>query len=230
MRRIVRRRRAWALAVICVLLLSAVAEASPTTYTSAGAFFGALSGPPQVLNFDSLPPHTTIGTQGDITFTYSFGPTLEVRNDFGTTSPLNYLGVNTVDGTFLNGEFIMMDFAAPVTALGLYIVGAPQANVPGDFSLAAIGSGGLVNGSPELFLPDGDAYFLGIIDPAGFSQAIVVGAGVCGPPTCQYVWNVDDIRTVAAPAAVPEPSTLLLLTPAAAGFIRMAWRRRRGAI
>jgi hypothetical protein len=210
---------------MCLLLLSAVAEASPTTYTSAGAFFGALSGPPQILNFDSLSPHTAINTQAGITFTYTFGPQLEVRKDFGTTSPSNYLGVGTVDGTFLNGELFIMDFASPVTALGLYIIGAPDANVQGDFSLAVPGIGGLSNGGVDLFLADGDAYFLGIIDPAGFSQAIVIGGSAsCSQPNCQYVWNVDDITTVAAPA-VPEPSTLLLVAPGVVGFARMAWRR-----
>jgi len=228
MQRIIGRGRVRALAVIALLLLSAVAEASPTTYTSAGPFFGALSGPPQILNFDSLSPHTAIGTQGAITFTYTFGPQLEVRNDFGTTSPSNYLGVTTVDGTLLNGEFFTMDFASPITALGLYIIGAPDANVQNDFSLAVPGIGGLSNGGPDLFLADGDAYFLGIIDPVGFSQAIVVGAGGCSQP-CQYVWNVDDITTVAAPT-VPEPSTLLLLAPGVAGFARMAWRRRRRSV
>ena len=231
MQRIVGQGRVRALAVIALLLLSAVAEASPTTYTSAGAFFGALSGPPQILNFDGLSPHTAIGTQGDITFTYSFGPQLEVRNDFGTTSPSNYLGVSTIDGTFLNGELFMMDFASPVTALGLYIIGAPGANLQGDFSLATIGSGGLANGSPDLILSDGDAYFLGIIDPIGFSQAFVIGGSAfCSQPNCQYVWNVDDIITVPAPAAVPEPSPLMLLAPGVVGFARMAWRRRRGAM
>jgi PEP-CTERM motif len=228
MRHIGRRRwRARGLAAIFLLLVASMSEASPTTYTSAGAFFGALSGPPQILNFDSLSPHTAIGTQAGITFTYTFGPQLEIRNDFGTTSPSNYLGVSTVDGTLLNDEFFMMDFANPVTALGLYIIGAPDANVQGDFSLAVPSIGGLANGSVDVFLADGDAYFLGIIDPAGFSQAIVVGAGACSQP-CQYVWNVDDITTVAAtPATVPEPSTLLLVAPGVVGFARMAWRRRR---
>ena len=226
MPRIVGPGRVRSLAVIALLLLSAVAEASPTTYTSAGAFFGALSGPPQILNFDSLSPHTAINTQAGITFTYSFGPQLEVRNDFGTTSPSNYLGVSTVDGTFLNGELFIMDFASPVTALGLYIIGAPDANVQGDFGIATL-VGGLTNGSPDQFLSDGDAYFLGIIDPAGFSQAFVIGGNPsCSQPNCQYVWNVDDITTVAAPA-VPEPSTLLLVAPGVVGFARMAWRRRR---
>ena len=225
--------RAWTLTLMCVLLFTGVAVASPATYTSQAAFFGDLSGPPQILNFDSQGVGTIIpsGTAlGGITFTYSLGPlSLQVRNDFGTTSPLNYLGVNTVDGTLLNGEFFTIDFPSPITGLGLYFIGAPGANLPGDFSLATIGSGGLANATPDRLLSDGDAYFLGVIDPAGFSQAIVIGAsGSCTQPDCQYVWNVDDITyTVAAQAPVPEPSTLLLLG-AGIGVVAMLRSRRWG--
>src|SRR5262245_18715512 len=224
--------RAWTLAAVSVLLFTGVAVASPTTYTSQGTFLGALSDPPQILNFDSQLFGTVIpsGTAlGGITFTYSLGQlSLQVRNDFATTSPSNYLGVTSVDGTFLNGEFFTMDFPSPITTLGLYFIGSPGANLPGDFSLAAVGSGGLPNSTPDCLLSGGDAYFLGIIDPAGFSQAFVIGAGACVQPDCEYVWNVDDITyTVAAQAPVPEPSTLFLLG-AGIGVVAMLRSRRWG--
>jgi hypothetical protein len=222
------------LAVAVTVLVGGVAEAVPTTYTSQAAFFTALGGPSQTLNFDSLPVNTVIpsGTaQGGITFTYSLGThQLQVRNDFGTTSPPNYLGLTSIDGTFLNGESFTMDFASPITALGLYVIGAPDANIAGDFSLVAFGSGGLANDAvPDRFLADGDAYFLGIIDPAGFSEAVLLSTTVsCNPAQdCQFVWNVDDITTRPAEAAVPEPPALLLLISGAAGLVRLARGRRR---
>jgi hypothetical protein len=221
------------LAVTCAVLVAGVAEASPTTYTSQAAFFTALGGPAQTLDFESLPVGTTIpsgSTQSGITFTYSLGAlSLQVRDDFGTTSPTHYLGVTSIDGTFLNGESFTMDFASPITALGLYVIGAPDANVAGDFSLVAFGSGGLANGGPDRFLLDGDAYFLGIIDPQGFSEALLLSTTAsCNPAAdCQFVWNVDDITTRQAESAVPEPPALLLLAPGMAGLVRLARSRRR---
>jgi len=153
-----------------------------------------------------------------------------VRNDFDTTSPTHYLGVTSTDGTFLNGESFTMDFASPITALGLYVIGAPDANMAGDFSLVAFGSGGLGNDAvPDRFLADGDAYFLGIIDPAGFSEALLLSTTAsCNPASnCQFVWNVDDITTRSAETAVPEPPSLLLLLPGVAGLVRLARGRRR---
>jgi len=233
MRRIVRDRRAWMLAVTCAVLVAGVAEASPTTYTSQAAFFTALGGPSQTLDFESLPVSTTIPsgtTQSGITFTYSLGAlSLQVRNDFDTTSPTHYLGVTSTDGTFLNGESFTMDFASPITALGLYVIGAPDANMAGDFSLVAFGSGLGNDAVPDRFLADGDAYFLGIIDPAGFSEALLLSTTAsCNPASnCQFVWNVDDITTRSAETAVPEPPSLLLLLPGAAGLVRLARGRRR---
>jgi hypothetical protein len=235
MRRIFGTRRLWMLAATCAVLGAAIAEASPTTYTSQAAFLTALGGPSQTLDFDTLAAGTLIpsGTaQGGITFTYSLGARqLQVRNDFGTTSSPNYLGLTSIDGTFLNGESFTMDFASPITALGLYVIGAPDANIAGDFSLVASGSGGLANGAvPDRFLADGDAYFLGIIDPAGFNEAVLLSSTVnCDPgQDCQFVWNVDDITTRQAETAVPEPPALLLLLPGMAGLVRFARRGRRG--
>jgi hypothetical protein len=222
-----------ALAAICGVLLAGVALASPTVYTSQSAFLGAISGSTQTQDFEGLGVGTSIpsgGAVGGTTFTYSIdGLTMQIRDDFGTTSPTHYLGLNSVDGTFLNGDAFTMSFGGPVTALGLYVVGAPGANQPGDFSLQAAGSGTVTSTVPDAVLADGDAYFLGIVDPAGFTQAVLTGTtGGCDPAEgCQYVWNVDDITTARATVQTVEPSSLIVLAAGLAGLAGIA-RTPRG--
>ena len=222
-----------AIAAMYCVLLAGIAVASPTTYTSQSAFLGALSGSPQTQNFEGLSVGSTIpsgNAVGGITLTYSIGSfTMQIRDDFGTTSPTHYLGLDSVDGTFLNGDVFTMAFGGPVRALGLYVIGAPGANQPGDFSLAATGSGSVTSTTPDTVLADGDAYFLGIIDPAGFTQAVLAGAtGGCDPAEdCQYVWNVDDITTARPTAQTFEPSSVLVLASALAGMAGIARKRRR---
>jgi hypothetical protein len=241
MRRSIGRGMAWGPAVVCGVFLASVAQAAPTTYTTRAAFLAALPGSSQTLNFDSLAAGTLIpsgGVQGGITFTYSIsdvnGPlTMEVRNDFGTTSSPNYLGLNSVDGTFLNGDSFTMGFGSPVTALGLYVVTPTnQIDLADDFELRATGSGTVQNSATaDRFAPDPNgynAYFLGLIDPAGFSQAQLVSDTGCDPSTgCQIVFNIDDITTGRSGASVPEPSTLVTLGLGLTGLARYAWRRRR---
>jgi hypothetical protein len=222
-----------ALAALCGVLLAGAAMASPTTYTSQSAFLAAISGSSQTENFEGLTVGTTIPSGGavdGITFTYSIGTfTMQIRDDFGTTSPTHYLGLDSVDGTFLNGDAFTMSFGGPVRALGLFIIGAPGANQPGDFALAATGSGTVTSTTPDTVLADGDAYFLGIIDSAGFTQAVLTGAtGGCDPAeNCQYVWNVDDITTARPSVQTFEPSSLIVLASALAGVAGITRKRRR---
>ena len=238
MPRSVARGLGWTLAAGSGLLLASVAYASPTPYTSQAAFLAALTGSSQTQTFESVAVGTMIpsgSAVGSITFSYVIpGFTLEVRNDFGTTSGTHYLGVNSLDGTFVNGDSFTMGFGSPVTALGLYVVTPrDQLDFADDFELRATGSGTVQSsGTVDRSAPDPkgyNAYFLGLIDPAGFSQARFVSDTGCVPSTgCQIVLNVDDITTSRA-APVPEPATLLLLgsglgSVVAGGVIR---QRRR---
>ena len=129
MHRALERIRRGVVAAACTLLVAGLAHASPTFYTTEAAFFIALTGPSQTLDFEGLPVGTLLpsgSTVDGIAFTYTIpGFTMQIRDDYGTTSGTQYLGVNSIDGTFLSGDSFTMTLSSPVTALGLYVIGAP---------------------------------------------------------------------------------------------------------
>ncbi len=205
---------------LALLFPSASVQAVTLGFTDSTAFQAALPGPSAVINFDNVNADTPIPDgipfQG-ITFSSNVDNVLGrsgliVSAEFLTTSPLNFLGVD--DGfshEFLFGDELTLDFSVSFQALGLSIIAGPGATLPNDFLLTG-GGGSVFNvGRPEQTLSDGgEVFFLGLISDQAFNSAQLISFG--NQQDTSLGFNVDDITTVtpANPAAVPEPSTVLL--------------------
>jgi hypothetical protein len=207
-------------------------RAAITGYTDFAAFQSDLSTAglsANTLDFDGLTGgnSTTFGdliasgdTVGGITFTYDFGGvTMEVRNDFDTTSPANYLGTDD-GGVFQDGDNFDLSFA-PANAVGMFFITADQM-FDNDIELAAGGGSIGLSAAEGTSLSDGgQAFFLGLIDDMNtFSAASIttIGGGF-------FLYNVDDIVTAAV--AVPEPASLPLMAFGIIGLLAAAHHRRR---
>ena len=208
-------------------------------YTDEAAFQSGLSTAgltATTLDFDSLSAGELIpsGVPVDrITFTYNhfhsgFGAaTMQVRDDFETTSPVNYLGSND-GGIFQDGDDFDLSFA-PVNAIGMFFITA-DLMFDGDIELTVGGVSASLVTADVSFLPTfGDqVYFLGLIDTMNtFTTASVttIGGGF-------FLFNVDDIVLASAAAGpmvpVPEPASAPLFLVGLIGLWAAARARRRG--
>ncbi len=207
--------------LLAALTLPVSANAVLMTFTDQAAFLAALPGSANTLDFDSQAAGTVIAsgdTVDGITFNYDFGGVqMEVRNDFLTTSPDNYLGT-TDFGVLQDGDEFSLSFA-PVNAIGMsFITADPMFD--DDITLNAGGASvGLVAADVGADLGDGGfPFFLGIIDTTNaFSSADIfnIGGGF-------FLYNVDDIIT----SVVPLPGAIWLFLPALAGLA--AVRKKTG--
>jgi hypothetical protein len=165
------------LLVFLALLCSPPAHAEITVFTNRSAFLAATNGLSQeALDFENIPVGTTVtsGTAIEgVTFQYSIdGFNLMVDDEFYTTSGTKYLGLDSVDGAFLSGDTLTMIFEHPIHAVGLFMIGVDI--LAGDFELGTNAGSGVNSGIPDTILPDGQAFFLGLVqtDPqAGFTRA-----------------------------------------------------------
>ncbi|MCG8648517.1 MAG: hypothetical protein MI861_01715, partial [Pirellulales bacterium] len=155
---------------VLVIAIPDTASAAIVTYTDATDFFVDVPGQSETLDFDTLTAGDLIadgGTVQGITFSYpnlaGFGVSLEVRDDFDTTSPPNYLGTDD-GGLFQGGDAFSLDFAAS-NAIGLTFL-TSDVLMFDDLQLTAGGTTvGLDPTAIQQTLPDGtNTYFLGIID------------------------------------------------------------------
>jgi hypothetical protein len=205
--------------ILAALMLPVSANAVLMTFTDQAAFMAALPGSANTLDFDGLTGgnSTDFGTiiaDGDtvdgITFNYDFGGVqMEVRNDFLTTSPDNYLGT-TDGGVLLDGDEFSLSFA-PVNAIGMSFITA-DTMLDGDITLSAGGdSVSLVAADAGADLGDGGIpFFLGLIDTTNtFTSADIFNIG--GE---FFFYNVDDIVT----SVVPVPGAIWLFLSALAGL------------
>ena len=122
------------------VMLVGVSHATPMAYTDSAAFFGALPGPSTTLDFESLSDEEIIA-DGDtiegITFFYDFGGVqMQVRDDYDTTSPDNFLGTTDAN-VFQDGDDFDLSFA-PINALGMFFLSADPM-LDGDIELNAAG-------------------------------------------------------------------------------------------
>lgn len=164
------------------------------------------------VDFDDLTAGTPVSVLDDLTLSVdpaSVG--LEVGTGLGTTSGANYLAAAMGDGSFLSGDVIRLDFAAPVRSLSLAVI-STMGTAPGAFTLFS-DAGTNVSGAPDSFLGMDEVYLLSIEPGTSFDHAeLRAAAGGL------FAFNVDDIVY-----AVPEPGAPLVLAA-----LVLAGRQRRG--
>jgi hypothetical protein len=209
------RRGAFAAAAL-LALLPAAAIGAVTGFTERAAFDAALAGleDVRVLDFEGVSAGTTIASGAalaGVTFDYAIdGFALVVTDSFAATSGVRSLGL-TADDVFLAGDAFTMGFDRIVHAVGVYAIGADL--LAGDFELRLPGGASVANGgAPDLVLPDGAAFFLGLVedDPqAGFASAELVSLASGG---ADFAWNADDVVTA---VRAPEPGGAALAAIAA---------------
>ena len=213
------------LGVLAMLLaLSGVGQAA-TGYQSQSDFAAAIAGMSgaQTVDFESVPSGTTFASgtgTGGLVFTYDIpGYQLQVSSTFGTTSGTNYLGLDNPDTAFYLGDSFTIDFGRTVDAAGLYLIAGNDAE-PGDLELSAA-SASVFNGTSPLVLVDGKAYFLGLVDSAGFDSITITGVPDGG---AFLPFSADDITS--AVTSVPEPAASASLLAGLALLGVLAHRRR----
>lgn len=209
--------RAWllALALVAGVLPAADGRAqTPLTFTDEAEFrfaldvLVAISGFAETpRDFEGLAAGATLpnGTDLDgLSLVYSLaGLEAQVRADFETTSPTRYLGLDTPDGAFVSGDSLAFVSGEAIHALGLFVEGETATFRPGDFELRTdAGVRVTSTDAASRVLADGEAIFLGVIDPRGFRRADLESFDARG--TGLFVFDVDDVTT-----AVPEPGSAL---------------------
>lgn len=203
------------LTLIATAIFSAPSHAALFTFDDEAAFSTAISGlSANTANFESLSAGTLINS-GDtvegITFTHGLADYgLAVDDAFDTTSSANYLGIDDYSGEFEGGDGFSMGFASTMSAIGLYIT---SASILYDSDITLTTSSGLsvdLLATLDMTLSDGDAYFIGLYtDDAADTFSSVSFSSYSE----QFFFNVDDITYASASSvAVPEPSTLLLMS------------------
>jgi len=214
-------------AFIAGLWLVGPALAATTAFTSKTAFDAAIAGmtAPQTVDFESSSAGDTFASgtgTGGLSFVYTIaGPsTLQVASTFGTTSGLNYLGLDNPDTAFYLGDSVTIEFNRTVHAVGLYIVAGSDIQA-GDVTLT-IATGSVANSAiADTPVSDGQAFYLGLVDStAGFTSATLSGTLT---PNAFLAFTVDDI-TSAAVGVVPEPASWGLML---AGLAALPWLARR---
>ena len=216
-----------ALALIAVFTVSTrPAEAGVTTFTSSADFNTAIAGyTTSIENYGSLIAGTTISAGDTIDgLTYSaftagpFGSLVRgiVTDQFGSFTG-NSLGGNQSGGAqyFFGGDSVTIDFAAPVSAFGLFF--NVNAN-SGEFGFTT-SVGTALTGSTSF---DTSTFvFAGLVS----TDASFTSATFFSTDANVGSYNVPEIITAAS--SVPEPSSLLLASIGLASCAAWTERRRR---
>ena len=211
----------FALACLGALAMIAPIHATPTEIDLVPC-----SGSETVEGFESLAPFTKVTTQlTGVTFSGGGSNDRQVRNY--STSPASSAALATAAlGLGLGTQGIVhdfgftVDFSTPQNRVGFYFGSKFPINVPFQTFL-----GGSATGDFNLIVSANQPSFFGYEDAAGIDR-LVFGEEL----TANYPSMLDDLRFEAAEipvAAVPEPSTILLLGTGLFGLA--AYRRRRAA-
>lgn len=209
-------RLAAMLGTLLFAVLTSAAHAIPTGYTDRASFLTDLPGLAAVEGFDTALPGTTIasgGTLGDFTYQYDvlagFGVSLQVVDDFDTTSGLNSLGTDD-GGVLQQGDDVEIVANGPVNAFGLSLILSDIA-LSDEIRLTANGvTVGLEETAVTNLADGGIAYFLGLIDLASTFTSVSLTTSQCGADCGYFLFSMDDLTTASAPVAVPEPGTFAL--------------------
>jgi hypothetical protein len=186
---------------IAGVLLAGLAQAAPQAYTDQATFIAALPGASTTLDFDSAAADSLIpsgSALSGITFSYALdGVQLKVSTTSGgysTTSGSQFLGTDDAD-ILQDGDALTLSFGA-VNAIGLYIISNDVLEDNDLVLIAGDGTASLLKTASQGTLGDGSmVYFLGVIDDqVPFTTASLNTAG-----NTAFLFNIDDIVTVAAP-------------------------------
>ena len=217
-------------------LATGAAQAVTTTYTDQSAFFTALSGSVNTLDFESITSGTTFSsgsTLNGITFNYDFGGgSLAVTDGdqfggggpFDTTSGSGFLGTDNSD-LLIDDDDFSLDLLA-TNAIGFSVITAEAPNISlfdDDIQLTASGITALLDvDNVQQTLADGSlVFFIGIInDSASFTTASVDTPNSSGA----FFYNIDDIVTT---SAVPVPAAFWLFGSGLVGLISFSKRNTK---
>ena len=207
------------LSVFCIIA-SAVPAVSQSAYTDPSVFLSAVAGlQDQDVCFDVQPDGTPAVSYGSMTISASgldsdgqtslVLPTIATAA-YDTTSSPNSLGVDFEEPSFLGGnsDSIEFNFAAPVRAFGLYLIGNPSPtgtpSIP-FWKMSITVAGGYFDAysdtAPLYALESGDdVYFLGIVSTSEpFSRVTLYSDN---DPAAVFSFTVDDIIYADYPDAV----------------------------
>lgn len=244
------RRRFLLLCATLALGTPTLSQAATISFTDASAFQTAIAGLPSgTLDFESIAADTLLSAAGltqpviasppaGITFPASVvdvlgGPNLNLEVNGLNTPGSHVLGTDDPGNfdAFIGGTSLSMSFTAPVLGFGLTVISGDTPGVAlldGDLELLAGGGTAVLSLADKVFLGNVNvvgggpqqtvyAYFLGVTSDTPFSNASLgVGAGV---PNAAFFYYLDDMV-----AAVPEPSTALLLGLGLLGLLGLARR------
>jgi hypothetical protein len=208
-----------------LLAASVAANASLAGFTDEASFQAATTGlPAEWTNFDTLGAGDPVAGGAGFSLSVSAAGSLAVvATGFWTTSGVNYLGLNNVDGQFLNGDLLTFTFARPATAFGVYVVGGSDLANPAFTDVGVQLTTGAFSVSTSK-LPDradgqgSFAFFIGVVGTGSTLNSVTLSG--FSPGLLEYA--VDDVRVV---SSVPESASGQLLALGLLGLA--AWRRHR---